>query len=189
MKRIKLKNITKTTSGYSFRQAVRDEGRGVRVVHISDFKGLYIDMETLKRTTLKMPSSQLLKAGDVILSSRGYFKAVVFKSKLATVASLSAFVIRPQSDKVLPEYLAICLNSAKIQNYLEQIARGSIMRSIRLKDLLEVEIPIIDLEEQKTIVKLIVNLEEQSYLLENKQQLLSEIHHGAIQKQLQGVNE
>ncbi len=62
------------------------------------------------------------------------------------------------------------------------------MRSIRLKDLLEVEIPIINLEEQRTIVKLIVNLEEQSHLLENKQQLLSKIHYGAIQKQLQGVN-
>ncbi len=124
MKRVKLKNITKITAGYSFRQAVPDEGKGVRVVHISDFRRLYINTETLKRTTLKISSSHLLRAGDIILSSRGYFKAVVFKSQLATVASLSVFVVRPQSDTVLPEYLAICLNSAKIQKLLRTKRQG-----------------------------------------------------------------
>ena len=183
---IQLKNLARTFSGYSFRQAVRDEGQGVRVVHISDFEGLYIEPKALKRTTLQIPESQLLESGDVILSSRGYFKAVVFNSRLPAVASASVLVIRLQTDTIMPEYLAVCLNSAKLQNSLDQTARGSMMRSLRLGDLLELEIPVVGLDKQKLLVKLIMNFEKQSVLLKNRQRVLDGIQTAMVQKQLQG---
>ena len=189
MERVKLKSLANTASGYSFRQAVRDEGKGVRVVHISDFDGLYINPRVLKRTSLPIPESHLLEPGNVILSSRGSFRAVVFNSRLSAVASFSVFVIRITTNEVLSEYLAICLNSARLQNSLRQAARGSIMSSIRLKELRELEIPVIDLNKQEAAIKLTVNLEKQGNLLKSKQHILDGIHNAAIQKQLQGVKQ
>ena len=158
-------------------------------MHISDLGGLYVDPKALKRTTLKVPESQLLQFGDVILSSRGYFKAVVFNSRLSAVASLSVFVIRLQTNSILPEYLAICLNSAEIQNFLEQAAKGSIMRSLRLRDLIEMKIPVIGLDKQKMLVKLAGNLERQNLLLETRREILNSICRAATQKQLQGAEQ
>ena len=187
MEQVQLKSVARISAGYSFRQAIHDEGRGMRVIHISDFEGLYINPKSLKRTTLQIPESQLLESGDVILSSRGSFRAVIWSSKLPAVASFSVFVIRIQVAEILPEYLAICLNSAKIQNLLGQVAKGSIMSSIRLKDLGKLEVPIIDLDRQKAVIKLTVNLEKQGNLLKSKQHILNGIHDAMIQKQLRGV--
>ena len=102
---------------------------------------------------------------------------------------MSVFVIRPKTNELLPEYLAICLNSAKIQHLLRQTARGVVISGIRLNDLSDLLIPIVNLDRQKAIIKLTLNIERQENLLGAKQSILNSIQYTTIQKELAGVNQ
>lgn len=183
----KLNQLAQIFSGYSFRQAILDEEKGIRVIHINNLDGLYVGFKNLKKTTLKIPQSQMLQPDDIILSSRGYFRAAVFQSKSPAVAAVSMFVIRLRGNQVSPEYVAIYLNSDRVQNYLKQMAKGSVMSSIRLKDLSEIEIPAIPMDQQKRLADLMVNLEKIDNLLANKRAIIHNVNYAAVEKQLWGA--
>ena len=69
-----------------------------------------------------------------------------------TVISQHVVLVRANISLILPEYLAIALNSDFVKEQIYRISNGSVMPSISLQNLKEVEIPVPDIEEQKHIV-------------------------------------
>lgn len=121
--------------------------------------------------------NHLLRVGDVLFSAKGNKNfAFVFEAHhKASVASTSFFVIRLNSDKIIPKYLAWFLNSGNTQNYIKSRAKGTAMLSVSKKVLENIEIPIPNIEKQEVIIKITELLQKEKYL-KTKIETLREKH-------------
>lgn len=98
----------------------------------------------------------LLKDGDVLFAAKGTknFAAVFENHNEPSVASTSFFVIRPNNNKVLPQFLAWFLNNHTTQTLLKGQAIGTSIPSISKQVLENLEIPVPDIKTQMAIVEI-----------------------------------
>jgi restriction endonuclease S subunit len=186
-KTIKLGEATEIQTGYSFRSAVREDGIGTMIVQARDINGLIIESDHLPRVQQDFPKAKLLKNGDMLLTSRGAFRAGVANFNVPAVASSSLFTLRLRDKLFLPEFLALYLNSIQAQSYMTQNAKGATILSLSISDLADLSIPAVPIERQKLLIDLQQNIETQATLLRSKLNLVNEIYIGAINKSLKGV--
>jgi type I restriction enzyme M protein len=186
-KTIKLGEAAEIQTGYSFRSAVRDDGIGTMIVQARDINGLIIESDHLPRVQQDFPKAKLLQKGDILLTSRGSFRAGVANFNVPAVASSSLFTLRLRGKLYLPEFLALYLNSGQAQSYMTQSAKGATIQSLSISDLAGLSIPVLPIERQKLLVGLQQNVETQTALLRSKLDVVNEIYIGAINKSLKGV--
>jgi len=161
-------------SGYTLRASVSSLGIGdtpyIQANDISSSK-LYLDKKSLCSYNLKnVLTSAYTEFGDVLLSSRGISRAVVIKDRGLLVSS-SLFVIRVENIILMPEYLAIYLNSNLGQENLNKIKMGGTIPSFSKSVLLNMVIPVPDIDVQEKIVELYLNIEKQNGILNRKVEL------------------
>jgi restriction endonuclease S subunit len=79
----------------------------------------------------------ILAEGDIILAGKGNRNfAWTYTSSIGpAIASSIFFVIKPDINKVLPEYLTTILNLPKTQTYFHTLGAGSSIPSIRKSEL------------------------------------------------------
>lgn len=186
-KTIKLGEVAEIQSGYSFRGAVGNDGTGTMVVQARDISGLIIGADLLPRVQQDFPKAKLLHEGDMLLTSRGSFRAGVARFDVPAVASSSLFTLRLRDKSYLPEFLALYLNSGQAQSYMTQSAKGATIQSLSISDLAGLSIPVLPIERQKLLVSLQQNVETQTALLRSKLNVVNEIYISAINKSLKGV--
>ena len=179
-----LRSVAQVLRGYSFRESVQNSSKGTALIQIKDIKGMYIHDCLLKKVAKPPQSARYILRGDVLMSTRAYFKSAVFNAKKPAITSAVISIIRLKDDSILPEYLSVILNSSLIQTYLHKITSGATMRQLKTVDLEELQIPIVGLKQQHIIVHLTLNVERQNSLSEIKQRYVNEIYNSAIQKQL-----
>jgi restriction endonuclease S subunit len=186
--KIKLGKIAEIQSGYSFRGAVKDEGRGTAVVQARDITSLYVSSDALPQVKQPLSDGRLLRDGDVLLTSRGSFRAGVARlNAVPTVASSSLYVLRVTDESILPEFLALYLNSPTAQTYFKQNAKGATIQSVSVSDIAAFAIPIMPLNQQRLLVDLQQNVEQQGMLLRSKLGFIEGIYSSAINSSLKGV--
>lgn len=95
-----------------------------------------------------------LRSGDVLFPNRGTrTTALVYRLDLPrTLAGAQFFVLRPNVDRVLPEYLAWFLRTDESARYFEERRKGTYVKIIQRSDLAEMEIPLPPLPVQHQIV-------------------------------------
>lgn len=186
-KLLKLNEITEIHAGYSFRGAVVDEESGTYVIQARDIEGLNIDLERFPRVEQAFPPERILKKGDILLTSRGSFRAGVFTADCSAVASSSLFSLRLSSKAFLPEFVAIYLNSAQAQNYFIQCAKGATIQSLTTWDLAGLVVPRIPIERQELLIRLYQNVVKQGELLKLRMNRINEIYTETVNKNLRGV--
>lgn len=186
-KTIKLGEIAEIQTGYSFRGAVGDDGAGTMVVQARDINSLIVSADHLPRMKQAFPETKLLRKGDMLLTSRGSFRAGVAHFDVPAVASSSLFTLRLRENSYLPEFLALYLNSGQAQSYMTQSAKGATIQSLSISDLEGLSVPVVSIERQKLLVGLQQNVETQTALLRSKLDVVNEIYIGAINKSLKGV--
>ena len=88
-----------------------------------------------------------------MLSARGTtIKTAVFKKQAyPCIASSNLIVIRPKETKLVATYLKLFLDSTIGVKLIKSIQQGTNLVNISYKDLINIEIPILPLEEQKVI--------------------------------------
>jgi restriction endonuclease S subunit len=169
--KVNLSKITDILSGYSFRKSIYSSPQnGYFVVRVTDLKDkLTITEQGLIKTSLDLArTGAIVNCGDVVLGSRGLFNAAVINSDAPMVASSSVYILKIKDERVIPEYLAICLNSINMQKELLKIAKGSSIQMIFRRDLMELKIPLIPTNEQKKLIDFYKNIEKQKKLLSDK---------------------
>ena len=82
-----------------------------------------------------------------------------------TIATSYFYILKLETDKVLPEYISWYLNQPPSQSYIQSHARGTGMLLIPKKDFIELAIDIPPMETQKIIVKLNQLQQKESCLL------------------------
>lgn len=97
----------------------------------------------------------LLRSGDVLFPNRGTrTTALAYRLDLPhTLAGAQFFVLRPNIERVLPEYLAWFLRTEEAARYFEGRRKGTYIQIIQRSDLAEMEIPVPPLDIQQKIVE------------------------------------
>ena len=128
--------------------------------------------------------SHLLEDGNVLFVGKGLRNfAWTYRRELGSaVASSIFFVLKVNSNIVLPDYLTTVLNSTKYQNLFQQLGAGSSIPSIRKSEFEAITIDIPTFEVQKKIVAIKKNHSEDLAL---SKQIISEkekLFNGIINK-------
>jgi restriction endonuclease S subunit len=187
-----LKQIADISSGYTFRGSIKNTSEGdVSVLQaknvvsgkdVSDLK----DLVKISSTSLRNPF--FLRHNDVLLVSRGSglgsFRTTVFNSdEKKVMPSSSLHTIRINDVTVLPKYVSLYLNSDSGQKALMQIVTGgSYIRSILVKNLQNLKIPIPSIHTQKSLIAIYENMSKQESLISRKQEIKKNIINATFTK-------
>ncbi len=143
-----------------------------------NLKGEYqwLDPQFTDESALKY--TRLLTKGDILFSLKGKIFATVWEDQIQNAIATGTFLILKVKDPlVLPEYLALYLNSFKAKKYYDLHTKAATVNHIGKKQLeiLPVEIP--PLEKQQALVQLnkLIMLEKKltSELLNKKEKILN----------------
>jgi restriction endonuclease S subunit len=98
----------------------------------------------------------LLRSGDVLFPNRGTrTTAIAYRSDDdLTIVGAQFFIVRPNTMRLLPEYLAWYLRSEEVAHHFETRRKGTYIKIIQRSDLAELEIPVPGLETQHRIVEI-----------------------------------
>ncbi|MDN3657826.1 restriction endonuclease subunit S [Ferruginibacter paludis] len=98
----------------------------------------------------------VLQNGDVLFVGKGHrlFAWCYIDKNIPTVASSSFFVIRPNTKKIHPEYLAAILNAPQTKTALMQLGGGTNIFSIRKSELAAFQIPVLPMDQQIRVASL-----------------------------------
>lgn len=154
--KLKLKDIAILQSGKYFKPSTDILEDKAYVLGIRDFDE---DLEHIG-TALEIDGKDVLEKyilteNDVLFSSRMQFNAFYLPADLSKtyVASSSFILIKPDLNRVLPEYLIWLLNHPNTQNIFSSLSQATGRVSyISAKKLEEIELELPDLATQKQIV-------------------------------------
>lgn len=178
--RVKLDEISKLSFGQHIKSP---SNNGIQFLQVKNFseEGLFLNNVQNFVKVEDIKPNILLEQNDVIFVSKGYkFFAYRYDESIGkAIASSVFYVIRVNQDLVIPDYLVCILNQPKSIAYFMGASAGSSIPSIRKKELLDFEIPVPSLEQQREIAEFYSNHLKQQKILtklkERKQVLFNEI--------------
>jgi len=177
-----LKKISRIDTGRSFRHRIEDNPNGnCWVIQMKDISKDRLSIIDSPHSILidEVNPNQLLKRGDILFMAKGNNNfAVLYDSDQPAVAVSLFFIVRPDPQKVHPEYLTWFLNSSIAQSYFQKRRLGASVGNIRKDALESLEIQLPNLEEQKQVAKLNKLMQKERILthkyLEKKELLLNQ---------------
>ncbi len=154
LEKVKLKEVAEVFRGKSILKKDTIPG-SISILNISNIENgeiNYSDMDTIEEDKRKIKRYELL-SGDVVLSCRGTaIKSAVFEVQNKTIiASANLIVIRPK-EKVSGEYIKIFMESPIGLAIIKSFQRGTKIMNINHADIMEMEIPLLPIEEQKEMI-------------------------------------
>lgn len=156
-----IKEIGTVLSGYQYTSKSLKEmepGIGnVDIVKITNIIEGEIEYASLASTDIdeERIEKYLLKENDILISSKGTAIKLALVTNLGdrkVIPHNNLMVIRVNSEEVLPAYLCCFLNSESGRLILNSLQTGSIIINITKSNLLELIVPVIDMDTQETIV-------------------------------------
>jgi hypothetical protein len=155
IERVKLHEVAEVFRGKSILKKDIKPGK-ILVLNISNITDTGIDysnMESIDEEERKIKRYELID-GDIVLSCRGSaIKTGVYrKQKSIVIASANVIVIRP-NNRVLSDYLKIFFESPVGIALIKSFQRGTTIVNINHTDIMEMEIPLLSIEEQKELAE------------------------------------
>jgi hypothetical protein len=150
LERVKLHEVAEVFRGKSILKKDVKPGK-IKVLNISNITDTGIDysnMDSIDEEERKIKRYELID-GDIVLSCRGSaIKTGVYrKQKSIVIASANLIVIRP-NNRILSDYLKIFLESPVGIALIKSFQRGTTIVNINHTDIMEMEIPLLSIEEQ-----------------------------------------
>ncbi len=98
------------------------------------------------------------------------------------------FILRPISDKVLPDFLAWSINEGPLHASIEALAEGTLVQKVSVKDFRELEITVPPLKTQRHILEIYELALRERRLTERLGNLRREYAAGACNQLLRYIN-
>lgn len=160
-------------------EELEDENGEYEILTISDIDNGIIS-SNLKKVSVNDNRFEryLVQENDVIISSKGTRIKIAVANNIEDrkiVANGNLLVLRIDTNKLNPYYLASYLNSLNGQATLNQIQTGSVIISINPSSLIEMNISTFDIETQEKIAN--------KYLMKQKQYLIAKEHLKKIEEE------
>ncbi|NLL18363.1 MAG: N-6 DNA methylase [Clostridia bacterium] len=153
--KVKLKEVAEVFRGKSVLKKDTTPGGNISVLNISNIENgqiNYNEMDTIAEEERKVKRYELAD-GDVVLSCRGTaIKSAVFQQqKKPIIASANLIVVRPKKE-VMGEYIRIFFESPIGRTLIKSFQRGTTVMNINYLDIMEIELPLLPLNEQAAMV-------------------------------------
>ncbi|HET6990241.1 MAG TPA: restriction endonuclease subunit S [Bacteroidia bacterium] len=189
--KFELGNIAAISSGNTFRGRVENDPLGdCAVIQMKDLDTKFYQVKDTMHKVSKqsIPSSQILRQGDVLFLAKGANNhAIVFQKNYPAVASSVFFVLRPDPEKITSEYLALYLNQESTQLELQSAKEGSVVTNINMTALAKQQIKVPSMLTQKKLVNLYklwqVEKEQTQKLLEKKEKYYNNLVLDEIERE------
>ena len=154
----------------------RKEAKGTNTSHeyrllnlksITDRGMICLEETTCFRAVEELTSNYLTQAGDVIIKLSEPYTAVYITEEYTGLVIPSHFVvIRADTAKVLPQYIAWYLNKDRIKKAYN-MTRVGVLKQIKPTTIAETEIRLPSLERQKQVIELYEMSRTELQLMEN----------------------
>lgn len=205
----KLREIAEIAIGYQHREKVSHVDHGThRLIQgrdilrsedladdSDDHSGWRVLTQELDRVTPKGDASRYrIQPGDLLFVSRGttnvavplvepFIKPIPFDWD-TLIPAYVFYILRPDRQRVLPEYLAWYINQWPAQAFLARHSRGTLVKLLPKRVFEELEVPVPPLEKQRLIVDLEHLRAREEYLVrklaETRGRLVQQISLAAI---------
>ena len=159
-----LRELGYLRTGYQLRGAVTPVPQGPhRIVLLGDVQDEGIDWERVTRTHLRERTNDFLTSGDIIIRSRGahYGVSLVSDPPDGTTVAAPLFLLTVYRSDIMAEYVTWYLNRPTTQSILENMAQGTSLPTISIRDLAGLEIPVPPLETQQEIAEIVYLLKQE----------------------------
>ena len=154
----------------------RKEAKTTNAVHeyqqlnlkaVTDNGAICLEDTTCFRAAETLPANYLTQTGDVIVKLSEPYTAVYITEEYAGLVIPSHFVvIRADTAKVLPQYIAWYLNKDRIKKAYS-MSRVGVLKQIKPTTIAETEIRLPSLERQKQVIELYEMSRTELQLMEN----------------------
>ena len=154
LEKVKMKEAAEVFRGKSILKRDTSLGR-ISVLNISNIENgeiNYSNLDTIEEEERKIKRYEL-SSGDVVLTCRGTaIKSAVFEEQDKTIiASANLIVVRPK-EKIKGEYIKIFFESPIGLAIIKSFQRGTTIMNINHSDIMEMEIPLIPINEQQEMI-------------------------------------
>lgn len=172
MKKLKLNDLAVISTGHTFKgKAESSNDSGTRVIQIKDIKEGYFFNSKLPLANEESGKIKIrIKENDLLIPLKGIRNSVMLISQInsahITTASNQVAIMSISNDNIMPEYLLWYLNSILGQTQLSSLKIGSTIPHLSITDLRNLDIPIPDMKDQKSISSLYRNWLKQLRVLE-----------------------
>jgi restriction endonuclease S subunit len=131
-------------------------------------------------------ADHFLRDGDVLLTAKGYRNfAWTYRENIGpAIASSAFFRLRPRTDAIIPEYLAMILNTPQSRNWLQMIGGGNSVPSIRKSEMESIEVTLPRIDTQRKIVELKILHDQEMILSQHIMEQKEKLFQSAINKLL-----
>lgn len=153
-----LYNIAQIRTGYSFRGKIKpsDDSNAIYVLQPKDIDaGEIIDNpDKIDQFQINSIENHYLNHRDILIANKGikFSSTLIGEEYEGAICSSSFFVISLHNHEILPEYLFWYLNQREALSYLKSNVSGSTIPSLTKKALESLEIPVIPLVDQESII-------------------------------------
>jgi type I restriction enzyme S subunit len=157
---------------------------GILFANVADmYRGVYLDLGKLERILIErqLVTQYMLDDGDILvvrssLKREGVGQNCVVKN-LAEPVFYDCHLIRikPNSEKIIPEFLSYFWRSDSGRNDLIQRSKTTTMTTINQQGLLRAVVPVPELAEQREIVAILLTIDRKIQLHQTKLAVLSDL--------------
>ena len=165
MKKVKLKEIANILSGVYLRPSPTGE---IAYLQVSDLQRQSPEKTADKVDFVRKLHQYMLQKGDILLAGKGNYICKTFELDIQAVPSTTLYIIRPNTDIIMPEYINWYMNLPQTISLIKSVQVGSGIPLIHKSTLEDIEIPLPTKKTQTSIVKI-------SLLQKREQELMGEI--------------
>ena len=183
MEKVRLGDIAKLINGdrgknYPSQADITEDGE-IPFVNAGHLNGRNIDfgdMNYISKEKYDMLSSGKFQRGDILYCLRGSLgkKAIISDDVCGAIAS-SLVIIRPDSERVIGEYLMFALDSPAIQEQLVKANNGSSQPNLSAASVCNYQIELPDLSVQSEVVEKLVKVRNVIDSRDKEVQLLDDL--------------
>lgn len=149
-------------------------GKGNTWVSIADMKQKYIgeSKEEINDLAIKECNMKVIPRNTVIMSFKlSIGKVAITKKELYTNEAIAAFIIK-DNNELLTEFLYYYLKSYNFDHLIDRAAKGKTLNKRKLQ---QINVPLIDLEKQVKIIKVLNKVENILQYRQQQIEALSEL--------------
>ncbi len=176
---MKIKEFSDIRTGHAFRERLLEQPEGnVSVIQPKDIHtDGTVTFSAGKPLRAKVSSPKHLKKNDLLVVNRGRFAAAVFNfpAEANWIVTSSILVLSVRDESVLPEYIALYINSNEGQRLFRQHLEYSTIPFISTNNMAGMEIPVPSLVRQKALIEFRKITRKYESLTNRKQKLYMRI--------------